>query len=157
MKKVMLAADCSAHSKLAAEYLGRVAPHVPDCQVVLFSVTTGIPYSAPPTETPFLDSSPGEVHGDEDHREEMKQVETFLSDIRTKFEERGLDRDQVTMLVKPLRQGIAQDILTEALDCECDTIVVGRRGFSRVKEVLLGSVSNDLVHKATGLTVWVVG
>lgn len=156
MKKVMLAADCSDHSKQAAEYLGRVAPHVPDCQVVLFSVTTGIPYGDAPTESPSIESSPGEVHGDEDHHQEVKQIETFLAGIRTRLEEYGLDRGRVKMIVKPLRQGIAHDILTEALANGCDTIVVGRRGFSKVKEVIMGSVSNDLIHKASGLTVWVV-
>lgn len=155
MKNVMLAADCSDHSKQAAEYLGRVAPHVPDCQVVLFSVATGIPYGEAGGGAAAEKGQP-ELHGDEDHRQEMAQVEAFLADVGDLLEKRGLQGDQVKTMIKPLRQGVAQDILTEALACGCDTIVVGRRGLSKVKEMLMGSVSSDLIHKASGLTVWVV-
>jgi nucleotide-binding universal stress UspA family protein len=33
---------------------------------------------------------------------------------------------------------------------------VGRRGLSLARKLLLGSVSSEVVHKAAGLTVWVV-
>lgn len=154
MKKVMLAADCSAHSKRAAEYLARVAPHIPNCRIVLFSVTTGIPYGD--TETLESGTQPPELHGDEDHRQEQEQLQSFHSNVKHLLEERGIDKKQVKSLIKPLLKGVSQDILEEALACGCDTIVVGRRGLSRVKEMLMGSVSSDLIHRASGVTVWVV-
>jgi nucleotide-binding universal stress UspA family protein len=51
---------------------------------------------------------------------------------------------------------VAQVILEQARAFNCSTIVVGRRGLSRVKEFFLGSVSKSLVGFAKNRTVWVV-
>jgi len=50
----------------------------------------------------------------------------------------------------------ARVILEQAQALGCDTIVLGRRGLSRVKEFFLGSVSKSVLAQARGLTIWVV-
>ncbi len=50
----------------------------------------------------------------------------------------------------------AQAIMEEAEKGEYDTILVGRRGLSKVEEFIMGRVSNKVVHMAKERTVWVV-
>jgi nucleotide-binding universal stress UspA family protein len=156
VRKVLLAIDCTPYSKRAAEYLASVAPHVPGCQVLLFSAMTGIPYDS--RELQKLVGGPPvavEVHGDEDHQQELGQVRSFFQEITALFAARGFPAESLQAMAKPVRRGVAQDIIDEALEAGCDTIVVGRRGLSLVREMLQGSVSSNLVHKAP-LAVWVI-
>lgn len=51
---------------------------------------------------------------------------------------------------KDLREGDAvKEIVTAAEEGKFDIIVVGHRGLSKLKEFLLGSVSEGLSHKAS--------
>ena len=155
MRKVLFAVDCSPPSKSAAEYLATVAPHLPGCEVTLFSVMTGIPYDS--RELKKLSGIvPLEVHGGEDHQQEVQQVENFFQKITKLLVDNGFPAAQLQTSTKPLRRGVALDIIDEALEQGCDTIVVGRRGLSLVQEMLQGSVSHDLMHKAP-LALWVIG
>ncbi|MDO9079536.1 MAG: universal stress protein [Desulfuromonadales bacterium] len=154
MRKVLFAVDCSPASKSAAEYLATVAPHLPGCEVTLFSVMTGIPYDS--RELEKLSGVPIEVHGGEDHQQEVQQVQNFFQEITTLLVDNGFPAAQLQTSAKPLRRGVALDIIDEALEQECDTIVVGRRGLTLVQEMLQGSVSHDLMHKAP-LALWVIG
>lgn len=155
MRKVLFAVDCSPPSKSAAEYLATVAPHLPGCEVTLFSVMTGIPYDSRELEK-LGGSVPLEVHGGEDHQQEVQQVQNFFQEITTLLVDKGFPAAQLQTSTKPLRRGVALDIIDEALEQGCDTIVVGRRGLSLVQEMLQGSVSHDLMHKAP-LALWVIG
>jgi nucleotide-binding universal stress UspA family protein len=156
VRKLLLAVDCTSYSRRAAEYLATVAPHVPDCQVVLFSVMTGIPYNNRELEKLVGSAStPPEVHGDEDHQRELTQINTFFQEIAALLIASGFPAERLQTVAKPISRGVAQDIIDEAEETGCDTIVVGRRGLSMVREMLLGSVSSDLVHKAP-LAVWVI-
>lgn len=156
MRKVLLAIDCTAYSKRAAEYLASIAPHVPGCEVVLFSVMTGIPYDSRELEKLVTTAPPApEVHGDEDHQQEVHQIRGFFQELGALLVASGLPAERLHTVAKPIRRGVAQDIIDEALETGCDTIVVGRRGLSLVREMLQGSVSSDLIHKAP-LAVWVI-
>ena len=50
---------------------------------------------------------------------------------------------------------IADEILDVAEEEKAEIIVLGRRGLGRVREVLLGSVSHDLVHKSGAIVMTV--
>ncbi|MEE8620893.1 MAG: universal stress protein [Syntrophobacteria bacterium] len=47
-------------------------------------------------------------------------------------------------------------MLTEAQEGEYGTIVMGRRGLSKVREFLMGRVTNKVLHRAEGFAVWIV-
>lgn len=50
----------------------------------------------------------------------------------------------------------AHAIIEEAEKGEFDTILVGRRGLSKVEEFIMGRVSNRVIHMAKDRSVWVV-
>jgi len=156
MKKLMLAIDGSPHSLRAAEYVAQVVPQLPDVGIVLFSVVAGLP---PDTEI-ALDASPPpehELHGYEDKRDELQALHALVVRTRELFAGKGLSGDNLEVCCRPMRHGVAEDILEEARARGCDTIAVGSRHLSKVMSLLQGSVSTNLVHKADALTLWVVG
>lgn len=152
--KLLLAIDSSPQSRRAATYAGRLAPHVPGCEVVLFSVLSGIPSDAPPGAVP--PSEKPELHGDVDEAREFGEVQALLQEVTSLLHAEGLPANRLQTVAKPLRRGIALDILDEAAAHGCDTIVVGRRSQSRTRELLQGSISRELLQKSADLALWII-
>jgi nucleotide-binding universal stress UspA family protein len=53
------------------------------------------------------------------------------------------------------KKGIARDIINEA-HAGYDTVVMGKKGLSGIKEFFLGSVSQKVLHGAEDLSVLLV-
>ena len=68
----------------------------------------------------------------------------------------GLLEEQITTKVVEGSRSTADDILREARNNGYGTIVIGRRGQSKMKEFLFGSVTTKVLHHSTGLTVSIV-
>lgn len=151
MMKILLALDLSPHSRRAADHVARIAPFLTDCQVTVLVVSSGIPYGSKPSEI-----TENELHGDEDHAQEQQEIDALLGEVKLLLTQSGLAENHIETRIKPVGRGIALDIIDEAQTGGFNTIVVGRRGLSKVKSLLLGSVSSTIVEKAEGLTVWVV-
>lgn len=88
--------------------------------------------------------------------EKRQRIQVFMNQAREGLIKAGFSAKNVTVKIRKKKRGIARDILKEARDGKYDTLVVGRRGLTGVKEFLFGSVSNKLVHLATGMAVIVV-
>jgi nucleotide-binding universal stress UspA family protein len=50
----------------------------------------------------------------------------------------------------------AGDILKQAKEGNCGTIVMGRRGLSKVHEFFLGRVTTKVLHRAERFALWIV-
>jgi len=68
----------------------------------------------------------------------------------------GLTEKQITTKVVDGTRSAAKDILDEARNNGCGTIVLGRHGISMVKEFFMGSVVRKVLDNCHGLAVWVV-
>jgi len=153
MEKALIALDGSIHSQRALEYAAAILPHLPHCEVVLLALTGNVPEGSQALDP---EAPAPEVHGDQDHQRELERLRTALKDATAFLEHRGFPTERMRTLLLPQRTTTAEDLLAQASGQGCDTIVVGRRGLSRFKELLAGSVSSELVHQASGLAVWVI-
>lgn len=149
MKKALIALDDTARGRRAGDYAAEIFPALSDCELILLVLTTGVPEEAEAEPPP-------EVHGDEDHRRELLQAEMLIEEVASRLRERGVAGERLRTWIKPVRRGIAQDIVDEATAAGCDTIIVGRSESSRVKELFHGSISGEVLHKVETQTVWVV-
>ena len=68
----------------------------------------------------------------------------------------GFDPERISTKIITGARSRAAAIVQEARDGGYGTIVVGRRGLSRVRDFLMGRVSNKLISLAKNQAVWVV-
>ncbi len=83
-----------------------------------------------------------------------KEITPVLEEIEKKF--RQLDGDvPVEKIVKDGK--VAEQIYNTAVEGAYSTIIMERRGLSPVKEMLLGSVTEDLLHRDIDVTFYLAG
>ena len=68
----------------------------------------------------------------------------------------GFDPERISTKIITGARSRAAAIVQEARDGGYGTIVVGRRGLSKVRDFLMGRVSNKLISLAKNQAVWVV-
>ncbi len=153
MKKALVALDCSDASRKAAAYAAEILPLISDCRVLLFSVASDLPYNE---EELARSAAEHEVHGGEDFHELHACLLGVHQEVEHLMRDKGICSSRLQSRIVPQNKGVAQDILDAARSEGCDTIVLGRHFHSRIKELLVGSVSVQLLHQANNLTIWVV-
>jgi nucleotide-binding universal stress UspA family protein len=153
-KKILAAVDGSVHSLEAVKYVGSLFPPE-QVEVTLFTVKDKIP------ELYYdLDVNP-EFHPTlgaykEWALEEEKTAGAFMDKCLECLTEKGFSREAVTILVRERREGVARDIAKESLD-GYDAVVVGKRGRSALKDLMLGSIATKLIGRLTHVPLWMVG
>jgi nucleotide-binding universal stress UspA family protein len=152
--RILLAVDGSEGALEAARYVGKI-PSFHQMEVVLFNVYSKIPESywdlekQPPLGWRLKEVKAWEVGFKKSIREHMENA------TRTLWRA-GFPKGAVKTNIHERNKGIARDILTEAKrGYSC--VVVGRKGVSKVKDLILGSVSTKLLEKINFTTLVVVG
>lgn len=96
----------------------------------------------------------------EDEMGFIADAEQFISEAFDKAIDRliasGIARDLISTEIITGARSRAEVIVKEADQGGYGTIVVGRRGISRINEFLMGGVSSKVIQLARGHAVWVV-
>ncbi len=69
---------------------------------------------------------------------------------------KGIDQDRIEVFTYPRKLGVAKDIINFAQERHYDAIVIGRRGLSKIQEMIMGSVSRYVINRAMNRALWVV-
>ena len=88
--------------------------------------------------------------------EVKKDIPRMVGLYKARLEKAGVKDSRISTQVNLHSSSRAKDILTEAQEGVYGTIVMGRRGLSKVHEFLLGRVTNKVLHRAEGFAVWIV-
>lgn len=142
--KILVPLDGSDHSFKALEAALEIADRF-GSEVTLIHVTqlSLIPIITP--ETPFITSTP--IVNPSDFVK-LREVESRVAE---EILDRGesMAREKGICVRKVRREGHAvQEIVREAKEGNYDLIVMGRKGVSGIKELLLGSVTDGVVRHA---------
>jgi len=138
VKKALLASDASAASLRAAKLLGDLASRDPDLAVTIIHV---VPLPEVLTPSAAAGTPLTLPAGMDDY------METALPSIlQATIVALGLPEERVKTI--HVIGNAAEAVLTEAHDGGYELIVLGRRGLSTLKELLLGSVSQAVLHRA---------
>ncbi len=152
---ILLAVDESQNSQKAVDYVAARLPK--DSRVRIYSV---VPSTAAACEI----NDPSLIPLFKENRQAFCDLDAAREKMMTRFGENaraclvsaGFDSGRVDVKVEHKKLGVARDILNEAKEGNFDTIVLGRRGQSAIRQFIFGSVSNKVTQLADELTVVVV-
>ncbi len=142
--KILIAFDDSENAMRAVEYVARFLAK--DSRVTIFSVipdTAALCDMNSPELTPYFKSQRDAFCVLEDKKKEILTAAQLKA--RAILVTNGFDEKQIQVKSESKKKGIARDIAAEA-QSGYDLIVVGRRGMSGIKEFLLGSTSQKILH-----------
>lgn len=153
-KKILLAIDGSVQSLDAVRYASTIL--IPQRnEVVLFHVMRKI-------DQAFWDMGVNpafhkKIAGIAAWEEEQKRAaKEFMDHGRQILINEGFPTEAVKINIHEGKVGIARDIINESKH-DYNAVVVGRRGLSKLKDLVLGSVAHKLLEKLVHTSICVVG
>ncbi len=152
-RKILLAVDDSIQTRNAIRYAVRISAFVKDLTYTLLRVQ--------PDVSQFLvDEAAKSVKAkmalDKLKKKNAEKALETLEKFKTQMIEAGIDAQRIDLKTVPKKIGLAKDILEFAQERLYDAIVVGRRGLSKLQEVIMGSLTTNLLEHSRLIPVWVI-
>jgi len=142
---ILVAVDGSEHSKKALNYAVELAKKFDGKITLIHAYSTVVSFvpSVDALSAPAL-TPPASAVVAAKISEESKQIgKRILDETEQIVKEKGISVEKI------LREGDAvKEIVAVAQEGKFDLVIVGHRGLSKLKELLLGSVSEGVSHKA---------
>jgi nucleotide-binding universal stress UspA family protein len=149
-QKVLIAMDSSENALRAVDHAGYMLSGT-NCQVTLFHSKRHLRRFVPQE---IIEAAP--------ELEELwknkagEQIAPYMKKAKEMLLEAGIPEAQIKTKVVDGSRDAASDILKEARNNDYGTVVLGRRGYSGVKEFFMGSVTSKVLQDCTGRAVWLV-
>ena len=160
LHNVLIAVDGSRNSLRAVEYAGRVFAPNAEVRLVLFHILPAISrMNLDKKEIKAIDTHRDEradLAGLYWRLEDEEKIGRFFAEATNLLVQVGVQPEQIKSKFGVKKGEIATAILEEVDIGSYQTLVVGRRGLSRMREFFLGSISTELVREAQGCAVCVV-
>jgi nucleotide-binding universal stress UspA family protein len=155
--KLLVAIDNSAEAMRIVDYVGAMLEGTKR-RIELFHVLRTFGFFSAGDEDDFISSDEIAKFGDlkDDFERAEEAMQNVFTEALGRLEKVGFSRDQVTTKLVTGITSRAKAIVEEAKAGGYGTIVVGRRGLSRVEEFFMGRVSNKVMQLAKEMAVWVV-
>jgi len=160
LHNILIAVDGSRNSLRAVEYAGRVFAPNAKARLMLFHVLPAISrMSLNKEQIKAIDGRKAERADLADlywQLEDEEKMGRFFAEATNLLVQVGVEPEQIKSKFGVKEGEIAPAILEEVDIGQYETLVVGRRGLSRMREFFLGSISTELVREAQGCAVCVV-
>lgn len=83
-------------------------------------------------------------------------IQKFMNEARQLLLDEGFGEDSVFVKTHECEVGVARDIIRESNN-GYRAVVVGRKGMSRLMDIMMGSIAHKLIEKLFNIPVWLVG
>jgi nucleotide-binding universal stress UspA family protein len=83
-------------------------------------------------------------------------MQGFMEEAKKRLVEAGFSPKNVAIRIRKKKAGIARDVVKEAKRGKYDTVVMGRRGLTGIKQFIAGSVTNKMFQFAQNVTLIIV-
>ncbi len=163
-KKILVAVDASKDSMRAVNYVASIIEGQIDFTVCLLHVLGPVPPELSEfrgSEDPWME----EELEKELENKRIRWIETskkkalpWLEKAKSIFEKARLPAKAIEteFWIDCSREGLMADLIEAGRARKCNTVVVGRKSFSWIKEIFQHHVADQLVRHAHNLTIWVV-
>jgi nucleotide-binding universal stress UspA family protein len=147
---MLIAVDGSENSRKAVDYVGTFAA-ANGAEVTLFNAVREFRLA-------MLDiSTPGGEEIEEKILAELeKDVQRMFDSYRRRLQKAGVEAGGISSKYTLQSRSRSGDILEEAKEGDFGTIIMGRRGLSRVHEFPLGRVTTKVLNRADLFALWIV-
>lgn len=149
--KILVAMDASEGAMRAVDCLSSLIEGG-DHEVMLFHAIKVMSLQTVYPDTPPL-TTQMEYDLVEDGRKTMGRI---FKESKDRLIRAGLDDNKVDCKITPEAHSRAWAIIMKAEKEGCGTIVLGRRGLSKVEDFFIGRVSNKVLELANKRAVWIV-
>jgi nucleotide-binding universal stress UspA family protein len=155
-KRILIAMDRSNRAMGVTDYVGNML-NGSAFEVTLIHVVRGLNVFLKGYESPGISGKEDWMKVTEQYaRQAAKEMEAIFEQTKARLVKAGFSPDKVNSKIVSDVGSRAGAIIEEAKQRAYGTIVVGRRGLSRVEEFFMGRVSNKVVQMAKEMAVWVV-
>ncbi|MFH7320436.1 universal stress protein [Desulfurivibrio sp. D14AmB] len=152
-RKILVALDGSRHSRNTLHYLAGLFADQDDVDLHLLTLVTGA--SLPPGSEWLSEAERANMMSPQT-RKKLVAHKGFLHEAADFLSQRGIAPERVGQEVGVSSGSVPQDIANRARQGRYDAVAVGRRGMTKLEEMLLGSVSNDIFERSRELPLWVI-
>jgi nucleotide-binding universal stress UspA family protein len=152
-KKLLIAVDASIYSTNTLHYLERLFANVGDIRFHLLSVITCNPSE---TAREWFDELELMNMLSKEAQKRYASARRYLHSAVERLGRNGISPDHVTTEVKISATSPGAEILSVARKGYFDALIIGRRGVSKLEELIMGSVSTTLLEKSHDVPVWIV-
>ena len=155
--KILVAVDSSEGSGITLDHVGKVFGDSAS-EILLLHVIRGLGVFQPGFEglaIPEEDKDWVSKARDE-FEKAKKEIDAFFEQAVRSLETHGVDSQRITTRVLTGVKSRAAAIAEEAKKGGYGTIVVGRKGASRVEEFVMGRVSTKILQLAKQAAIWVM-
>jgi len=144
INRILVPIDGSEHSRKALEFAADIAQRFNASVVLVHVVSTAALLPAPQVGVPVTpEGVPPPVFSTKMAEDLAKLGSELLARGSSELEKRGLATKRILERGEPVDK-----ILQTAKNERCDLIVIGARGLGKMRALLLGSVSDGVVHRA---------
>jgi nucleotide-binding universal stress UspA family protein len=152
-RKILVAVDRSDHALDTIRYVGKTLAYM-KIEIVLFYVLNKLPEQLWGLyEINGQTGKPAEL--DVWEQQEKTATRQFMEKACQILLDEGIPKELMTVNIHEKNVGIARDVIEESRKGYIG-VVVGRRGMSRLKDLVLGSIAGKLIEKVDHVPVWVV-
>jgi len=152
-KKILIAVGDCSHSRQAVQYAATITQAAQDATYTLMNIQASIPGI-------LLEEKerPPECEAEIQAliRENTKASQCVLGELKDILLKNGVPSNRIDVLAAPMESGLAKDILTQAEDNNYDAIILGSKGLTPRRDVLVGTTATKVVEHALKTSVWVV-
>jgi len=152
-KKLLIGVDASVYSSNTLHYLEQLFAHLDDIRLHLLTVISCNPSQAP---SAWLDDLELLSRLSPEEQRHYAAAKKFLHASIERLRRNGIGTDQVTTEIKISTTNPAAEVLNIARKGMFDALVLGRRGVSKIEELIMGSVSSTLFEKCHDVPVWII-
>jgi len=157
VKRVLLAVDASPNSMRAVDFIAATLGGHDDYEVCVFHGVVGLgAIDFDPVADAQRAPRPCEEQEDDCLDAYKRNVGKLVLNVRDRLVKGGVNPDKLSVKVTCGATSRAGAIVSAAEDGGFGTIVIGRRGLSRVDSFFMGRVSHAVVYEGKQFSVWVV-
>ena len=152
-KELMIAVDDSRHSKIAVRYATNLYPSIRDVKFTVMHVQ-------PTISQYLLDEAKNKPQAyaelEKLNRKNAESAQLLLEKYKTQMVAAGVAEENLQLKTQPRLLGVAKDILEASMAGRFDALILGRRGLSGLQDMLIGSVSANIVNNSEDTPIWLV-